>query len=91
LKKRLDKFTFIVYTIGMVKDNNITKREATMKIITKAQQLVSEGLPKKEMFKFFDVVDTKHNAEVSSILGLFQVAGAEVQKVWDLYEEWQEA
>ena len=62
-----------------------------MKIITKAQQLVSEGLPKEKMFKFFDVVDTKHNAPVSSILGLFQVAGADVQKVWDVYEAWQEA
>jgi len=51
----------------------------------KAGSLVRAGLPKEELFKFFD----RTNRDIVDYIGLFGFFGVGQDVIWDLYEEWQ--
>lgn len=59
------------------------KKKITVK--DKAESLVKAGLPKEELFKFFDRV----NRDIVDYIALFGFFGVSQDIIWDLYEEWQ--
>ncbi len=58
----------------------------------KAGMLVENGMIEKDMFMFFD----RTNRDVTEYVSLFECVGSHIvkdigNKVWDIYEDWQDS
>jgi hypothetical protein len=58
-----------------------------MKNAAKAKQIVEAGFNQEDVFAFFDAT----NKDVMDYIAIFGSFGVDANKVWNAYEDWQEA
>lgn len=56
-------------------------------VYDKAKQIAEGGCKDEDMFKFFD----KTNRDILDYIALFAEFGIPQNKVWDIYETWQQS